>query len=236
MRVAVVALLLSSLATGSAVAAPRHKPPAMPARPPVFSWAGFYIGLQGGYTQGHTSGPFSNADGSDSTPYSIRADSGFVGAHLGYNWQMGSLVYGLEGDINYFNLNNNQIIPDIPPVVDSVAAKETYNGDVRGRVGWAFDRLLAYAAGGLAFGNVQTAYTQFGQIPAPYLTTTTERTGWTAGGGLEYALTEHWLKRIEYRHTDLGRRSFVNADPAIDTADSVKFTTDLVLAALSYKF
>ena len=170
----------------------------------------------------------------NSTPYSIHSNSGFVGAHVGYNWQT-VIVYGLEGDINYFNLNNNQIIPD-PPVVYSVAAKETYNGDIRGRIGWAFDRLLAYAAVGLAFGTVQTAYTQFGRIPAPYLTTTTERAGWTAGGGLEYALTDHWLTRIEYRHTDLGRRSFVNADPAIDTADSVKFTTDLVLAALSYKF
>lgn len=235
-RLRAVAVLFV-MGSGSAFAADLPSryaaPPVMPV--PVFTWTGFYIGVQGGYVRGRTSGPFTAADGTDPSPYRINANGGVVGGHAGYNWQTGSLVFGVEGDANFTDLRQGQIVPD-PPVVYKVTAKQNYDADIRGRVGWAFDRVLLYAAGGVAFGDVQTAYTEYGFPPYPYLTKTTDRVGWTIGGGVEYALTNNWLARVEYRHTDLGASSFVNSNPAIDTADSVRFSSDIVLAGISYKF
>ena len=81
-------------------------------------------------------------------------------------------------------------------------------GSIRGRLGFAFDRFLLFATGGWATGNPSTAFAFTGT--APFVTTSGRSNGWTAGGGLEYAITDTILARLEYRYTALRTSGFVN--------------------------
>ena len=118
-----------------------------------------------------------------------------VGGTLGYNYQTGSFVWGLEGDIAWSDVKG------------SVACGlgltcETANrwlGTARGRLGYAFDRLLPYITGGGAFGNVRASIN-----PGPIVSATNTRIGWTVGAGLEYAFLGNWTAKIEYLYVDLG--------------------------------
>ena len=92
------------------------------------------------------------------------------------------------------------------PFTVSTTAKEY--GSIRGRVGVAFDRFLLFGTGGWATGNPSTAFALTGS--APFVTTGARSNGWTAGVGLEYAITDTILGRIEYRYTDFHTSGFVN--------------------------
>ena len=97
---------------------------------------------------------------------------------------------------------------------------------------------MIYAAGGVAFGDVHTNYGGPGYAPpggTPF-SVTTQRLGWTLGVGAEYALTDKIIGSLDYRYTDLGTKSFSNANPLIDTADKVAFHSSAVLVGLAYKF
>jgi outer membrane immunogenic protein len=93
--------------------------------------------------------------------------------------------------------------------------------------------VLVYGAGGLAFGDVKTSYGGADQTP---FSNTTQRVGWAVGAGLDYALSNNIIGGVEYRHTDLGQRSFANHDPNIDVYDNVKFTSDAAIVGIRYKF
>jgi outer membrane immunogenic protein len=95
---------------------------------------------------------------------------------------------------------------------------------VRGRVGWAQDRLMLYGTGGVAWGYVTTP---------PLDTLNGWRTGWTAGAGAEYALPRNWSAKIEYRYTDLGRAS--SLDPNLNSTDDNKLNFHAVRLGVSRK-
>lgn len=143
--------------------------------PPVFSWTGPYIGLQAGYAWDKTNVYWGDYN-----------RSGIVGgAHIGYNFQpMGPLVLGVEGDIEGSSISNSGL-----------------RASVRGRAGVAFDRALIYATGGVAW-----AQTKFDYWVPPFVATYSNfRTGWTVGGGIEYAIAPQWSVRAEYRYSDFGK-------------------------------
>ena len=152
-----------------------------------YNWTGFYAGINAGYGWGT-----SNWD----IPAVSNSPKGFlVGGTLGYNYQTGSFVWGLEGDIGW---------ADVKGSVDCGLGLtcETANrwlGTVRGRVGYAFDRFLPYLTGGGAFGSVRASIN-----PGPVVSATDTRMGWTFGGGLEYAFLGNWTAKIEYLYVDLG--------------------------------
>lgn len=210
---------LAILATSfTAQAADIPQPVYKGVRPVVayYNWTGFYAGINGGYGWG--SSTISGAAGTSTT-----APRGFLaGGTLGYNYQVGSWVWGLEGDYDWSDLNHTNV-----SVVcgTSCQIKNTWLATVRGRVGYAFDRWMPYLTGGAAFGNVYVG-SAAGSVDST-------KTGWTAGVGLEYAFLGNWTTKIEYLHVDLG-----TADCAALCAPpvSAKFTAEVVRLGLNYKF
>jgi outer membrane immunogenic protein len=191
------------LATALSVA-----PFAANAAPPVpFTWTGFYVGASGGFiSQGTTATDLDAAVFPAGTTFGVSGTGGLFGVNAGYNYQMGAIVLGLEADIAGSTLNNTSTA--LKPTVDTfvISSKLRSLGTVRARIGYAFDRVLLYATGGFAYGNVQNAFNSpLDPNSTSGLSTSGVRTGWTVGGGLEYALTNNWIVRVEGLYVDLGR-------------------------------
>ncbi|MBJ6124744.1 outer membrane protein [Microvirga splendida] len=182
-------ILLASVAlfgfAGAASAADlpmRAAPPApIIAAAPIFTWTGFYVGVNAGY--GWSNNDFDVVDLADEND-----DGGFVGgAQVGYNYQIGSFVVGLEGDIQYADFGSEfSFDSDADGDIDGdddVFDSGDWFGTVRARAGVAFDRALIYATGGFAFAD--------------------DSTGWTVGGGMEYAFTNNLSAKIEGLYVNL---------------------------------
>jgi outer membrane immunogenic protein len=198
--------------SGAAFAAdlPRRAAPPVFTTVPVFSWTGFYAGLNAGYgfdagsgTSGSTvvttsaaSGLIANGGAPGVATFSNdRANNGFSGGgQIGYNYQFtpgSGFVIGVEVDAQYlgFGANRNTASfagtpnADLTFVNPNGLSNLDYFGTVRGRFGYAFDRTLVYGTGGFAYGG--GGGSSFG---LPNSTSDSFRTGWAAGGGIEYAL------------------------------------------------
>ncbi len=145
----------------------------------AYSWAGPYLGANFGYNWGSVS----------FVPAKPSGISG--GVQAGYNWQSGPLVFGVEGDLQANSAN------------DTFAGWKFSNpwfGTVRGRVGYAFDNVLLYGTGGLAFGTLRAAsFAGTESHTSP---------GWTVGVGAEFGLTRNWSAKIEYLYVSLSDSRF----------------------------
>jgi outer membrane immunogenic protein len=169
-RILIAAALALAAAGGQALAADLPPPPAPAPRAPAtyvpvavpFTWTGIYIGVNGGYNFGTIS------------PGAISTNGFLVGSTLGGNYQFGSFVLGLEGDIDYNSMNN-------------AGFQSSWLGTARGRAGYAWDHLLLFATGGGAFAGASVSGVG-----------NTTMIGWTVGGGLEYAFTQNWTAKAEY--------------------------------------
>jgi outer membrane immunogenic protein len=211
---------------------------------PLFTWTGFYVGVQAGYGWGNDDDRFGDAfvleDGA-LVPFEggFGGDSdGFIaGAHIGYNVQFGSFVVGVEGDLEgVFGDDDDDDFDGIilrnaagDPVAFSVGANSLdWQGSIRARAGFAFDRALIYATGGFAFGGVSGGFSS-GLIDNDDDTLT----GYTLGAGVEYAFTNNLTARVEYRYTNFDRDDSVFDGVAFGNDD---FDFHTVRVGLSYKF
>jgi len=213
-------------ATGSALAADlpsRRPPPPVYTPPPLFTWTGFYVGGQIGYGFGHDS-IYSRGAG----VFTGTSPNGVVGgAHAGYNYQINQFVVGLEGDVDGTSLSKS--VTAFNGV--TYGSRLPVEGSVRGRVGYAWDRALFYATGGAAFADIQNSYSG----PTGFTSNSTGRVGWTVGGGVDYALTNNWSVRGEYRYSDFGRTNYQAPTPAAVTVGN-HVTEHAVRVGFSYKF
>ncbi|MBS9720611.1 porin family protein [Tianweitania sp. BSSL-BM11] len=175
----------------------------------AYDWSGVYLGVQGGYvwTSVDLPGGFGSED----------FDGAALGGLFGWNFQQGNVVFGVEGDVSY-TWNEN----DYGVGIGSVEIGTDWQGSVRGRLGYAFDRTLVYATGGLAITN---AY-----IDGLGIDESETLTGWTVGGGVEHAFTNNWTARVEYRYSDYGSEDFGLGLGDFDIDEHT------VRAGLSYKF
>jgi outer membrane immunogenic protein len=189
---------------GTAVAAepPPAPPPVLPPVP-IFTWTGVYVGGQIGYAWGTVNTNIGDNFG-DFTSFSTNNSGVIGGAHVGYNVQLNQFVVGLEGDVDGSSLSKT--VSGTPLIAGrffvpvTISGNLNVQGSIRGRVGYAWDRVLLYATGGAAFAGVN------GSISTPFGfdSTSTTRVGWTVGGGLEYAVTNNWSIRAEYRYAQFG--------------------------------
>jgi opacity protein-like surface antigen len=185
------------------------------ASPAAHSWTGPYLGVSAGGVAGNT--PWTDADVG-----SLNPDFGgyLAGVQAGYNYQTGRFVLGAEGSYGRSNARGAS-----HTFVDTTNFMDTYSstsfedelkslGSVTGRLGYTFGPALLYAKGGWAFGQVKEGQRA---IPYPgvsrvetvdYQPTTKWAYGWTAGGGMEFALTDSWSAKAEYMHYELGKQSF----------------------------
>jgi outer membrane immunogenic protein len=199
---------------GSAFAAePAPTPPPVP----VFTWTGLYVGGQIGYAWGRDPVTWvGTANDLDLAAGALtQSPQGVIGgAHVGYNLQYNPwLVIGVEGSVDGTSLSKTVVVPLIDLPGDTFGSA-TFNssasvqGSIRGRLGIAWDRVLIYGTGGIAFTSFNTSITDttgfFTGVPGTNTTISNTRAGWTAGGGLEYAITDNWWVRAEYRYSNFG--------------------------------
>jgi outer membrane immunogenic protein len=205
---------LAALMVTPALAAdlPRKAPAYVPPAPPPFSWTGFYVGASAGFiandSEGNDNGD-GTGDGWINTPatYRLGQVGGLFGVDVGYNWQFSpNWVLGIEADIAGAT-GNGDGFSDI--YGSEVYSKLSALGTIRGRIGYAFDRMLVYATGGFAYGKVHDRVS-WEQAPDYTADESKWKTGWTLGGGLEYAFPNNWTVRAEGLYVDLGSTSFTN--------------------------
>jgi outer membrane immunogenic protein len=212
---------LTTTAVASLLAAPSafaaDLPPVLkapPAVPQFASWAGPYLGLNVGY--GWANDPsvtctFSDPSPCATTERSFHAPSpkGVLGGvQAGYNWQVGTWVISLEGDISAANIHDDKYFPSVDPQknLDRTTAQYDWLGTVRGRAGYATGQALFYATGGLAFGQVRRSYTyDVTGSHTQFFESKQTRTGWTAGAGAEFALDKNVSFKVEYLYVQLER-------------------------------
>lgn len=215
--VAATALLISPLA---AQAADMRIPYKAPIRSVIayYNWTGFYAGFNAGYGWGSSTW---TAPAITNNPKGMLA-----GLTLGYNWQMGSMVYGVEGDFNWSWMKGSTPCG----LGGDCETKNNWFGTARGRIGYAFDRFLPYLTGGAAFGDIKATNTNIG-----FTGGSATKFGWTLGGGLEYAFLSNWTAKAEYLYVDLG--SFdcgLSCGPA--SPNNVSFSANVFRVGLNYKF
>ncbi|MGJ4952331.1 outer membrane protein [Bradyrhizobium sp. HKCCYLS20291] len=167
----------------------------------AYSWAGPYLGGTLGYEWGTV--------GNNPTK-----PSGLTGGiTAGYNWQNGPWVFGAEGDFNLTGAN------------DTFAPWKFSNpwfGTLRGRAGYAFNNILFYGTGGLAFGSLRAE--TFG------LSESHTTVGWTLGVGTEFGLAQNWSAKIEYLYVDLDSSNFVITGAKND------YRSGLIRAGINFHF
>jgi outer membrane immunogenic protein len=261
-------IALSALLAGSAsaadlpVKAPYRAPPV-----PLWSWSGFYIGINGGYGSGSDdvmqtlvtgfsavpppAPPFTLSSAAITTP---APKGGFFGAQLGFNWQTGPIVWGVEGDYQGASqasttvcggVCDRETVPGVVSLVEntSVYQKVKWFGTVRGRVGWASDGAMIYAtAGGAWMGVDETDTVAFSITPggaslAQAASFSSTRSGYSAGAGIEMRLWAGWTAKVEYLHLDVsGTTNTFAIGPAPVTATSGRMRDDIGRLGLNWKF
>jgi outer membrane immunogenic protein len=174
--------------------------------PYVASWAGFYVGVNGGY--GWSANGVSNGFVDDS-PNGADPAGGFGGGQIGYNWQgvwHPRLVLGVEADVQGAGIQDS--IHDVN-FGDSAKTSLDWFGTVRGRVGYAFDGVLPYFTGGFAFGGFDKSFSGPVLVGTPYHLNDTA-TGYVLGGGVEYKVSPAWSVKAEFQYINLGKNDLTN--------------------------
>jgi len=196
------------------------KAPMRPAPDPAYNWSGFYVGANAGYSAGR-------AEIDYTTPFVTLERTarpfGFIGGgQIGYNWQNGPWLYGVEADLAYRRGSKRSTFL-FPGTVPSTAgepfgsitgdnavfrSQQGWLGTTRGRVGQAWSNWLVYGTGGLAFGSTRHSVTETLAAPdqASFRTVSDrdQSVGWTAGAGAQVGLGQ-WSLGLEYLYVDLGK-------------------------------
>ena len=189
---------------------------------PVYDWTGFYVGANAGYGFGGDDKVGVNPGGNVGD---LKIHGIFGGVQGGYNYQMNSIVLGIETDIQLSNVSDN----DTGGRLISSSSDVNYFGTLRGRAGVAFDKALIYGTGGLAYAGVD--YSVQPPLGGGLKDQYTE-VGYTVGGGLEYAFDDVWTMKAEYLFIDLGHRKISNG--AVSTVATPSFQT--VRIGVNYRF
>lgn len=233
------ALIGGASAADMPVKAPVYKAPVVA---PLYNWTGFYVGLNAGGSWGHqdndlvTGGVtvFSNSD---------RLDGFIGGGQIGYNWQVNQWVLGIEADFqgsgqkadgSFLLVPTNPLIANFPASSIAYTDKLEWFGTVRGRVGYAFDRWLPYVTGGWAYGHGSISGSSTGGIVTTFSGSNTY-SGWTLGGGLEWAFMDHWSAKAEYLYIDFGDGPTIAVTPALSIV-SGRMTDNIARLGINYKF
>ncbi|MGA2027600.1 MAG: outer membrane protein [Syntrophobacteraceae bacterium] len=220
----------------------------------TYNWTGFYGGLNAGLAVNDSSytatptGLFSTIPPAD---ISALTDSGkfnntaaTIGGQVGYNYQCGRFVYGLETDFNYNSSNTSSTGFNGIAMIGfpfTVSQQVDYFGTLRARLGFTpADRYLIYVTGGLAYGYVSSS----SYIPLSGAifsgSSSGMQAGWAVGAGNEYALTNNWSVKLEYLYIDLGSTSYSYSGPGVPPGYTYTTNIDtaqhVIRVGFNYKF
>ena len=221
--VSLVALSAAAPALAADLAArPYTKAPAMVAA--IYDWSGFYIGINGGGGSAHADWDVVGfgRDGSHD------ATGGTVGGQIGYRWQSGQWVFGVEGQGNWADFSGDN--------VSALFATRNHSkidsfGLITGQVGYAWNNVLLYVKGGAAVVGTKYDASLAGVSVASANDT---RWGGTVGAGLEFGFAPNWSVGVEYNHIFLQDKNVTFA--LVPATDRVRQDVDMGLVRLNYKF
>jgi outer membrane immunogenic protein len=219
----------------------------------IYDWTGVYGGVHAGFIQAnvnvdaHTRRLIEGEPTTDRLNLSYERDvDGFVGGALGgVNFQAGYFVFGLDMDFGGVAAGDGEGTAHAKGTVGGEFIEEDvhfqhgmdWDAHVRGRLGFAMDRVFVYGAGGLAIADFDVKSNR-GLQSDQDIDDGGHATGWSAGGGLEYAITENLLIRAEYLHDDFTEEGGICRTVANDCLDNVKidFTNNIFRVGVSWKF
>lgn len=224
------ATLVAGIAPALAADLPSRKavPAPMLAPAPVYSWEGFYVGLDLGYAwQGAA---FNNAN---AVTNNFNPNGVIGGAYVGYKFQVTpSVVLGLEGDIEGGSVKKSiNPIAFAIPFGSNIALTNDFRASIRARAGLSVDRALFYVTGGVAFANFNLKSTWGNAAFSEQWNQ--GRSGWTLGGGIEYAFANNWVGRLEYRFSSFG--NFSHFSPVVGPTTQ-RVNDSAIRVGLAYKF
>lgn len=243
-----VVVLLPAAAFAADLAPPSVEPVA-PEIVPSFTWTGFYAGLSAGYGRGNldtdlkavptTAGPTLERAlnfGLNGGIAKVKGSANGVvaGGQIGYNYQIdANWVIGAEADLQYAGLDTKKTFIGAQDIPVTVKNELNWFGTARVRAGYAFDNVLIYGTGGLAYGQVKTKVSTGGTN----LSGSETKFGWALGAGAEYALTQNWTLRAEYLYVDLGKAETIKASSQISQVTAkTDVSVHTVRAGVNYKF
>jgi outer membrane immunogenic protein len=243
-----VALVALSLGTSAAFAADRRVPAYTPPPPPapVYTWSGCYAGASAGTSTGRVSSTYGDVNrtlfpagvpgASATNDFNL---SGFIGgAQLGCNYQVGAWVWGIEGDWSATNKDGQATELAAPAFQYQIT--ERWLATARGRLGlagWWGDKTLIYVTGGGAWAKVTANNYPLAATVRPAAIEDGTMTGWTVGGGLEYALGYGWSVKGEYLYVQFDDKTFLGpTNPVALAAFNTKLNDHIWRAGMNYKF
>jgi outer membrane immunogenic protein len=208
------------------------------------TWAGFYVGANGGYGWSNTNRNITLTDTVTSAFDIFKgADpaGGFGGGQIGYNFQRDHFVFGVEVDLQGSGIGDSVTTSPtrFPGAIGSVTSDLDWFGTVRGRLGYAFDRALIYGTGGFAFGGIhdRVHYDNGVGNNATFNNDNTQ-TGYVVGGGVEYKIAPAWSVKAEYQYINLGNdqltSTFVNVPKDGAKLTEIDHTYNTVRVGLNY--
>lgn len=191
---------------------------------PGFDWTGFYAGVHLGYGWGNAK--FTTRTGVPRYPYNI--DGILGGIQAGYNFQMDSFVFGLEGDFSGTSIDGST---SWAAGTRNASLDINWLATIAARAGVAMDRSLFYAKGGLALAD-----TDYRHLGGPgLLRGNATRTGWLIGAGVEHAFDNAWSAKIEYNFMDFGTKN-VALPRAPGGTRAMKQNVNVIKVGLNYRF
>jgi outer membrane immunogenic protein len=230
-----VAVAVIAVASYRPVLAADLPTPSLTPPPPsavFYNWTGFYLGISGGFGTGNSNW----SDGVIGTSGSFPTSGFLVGGTGGFNYQIAEYVFGIEGDGDWTNLRGNSgsncgaISAVVAPPV-GCQTQSQWLATVRGRVGYAFDRILLYGTAGAAFANVQTG------LNPPSTFDSAVEAGWTVGAGVEVAFAQNWTAKAEYLFVDLPNATCTTVGNCGGATGSiVSFNENIIRAGVNFKF
>jgi outer membrane immunogenic protein len=258
MKKIVLAAALLALGSASAFAADlseRGMYAKAPMVAPVANWSGLYIGGNVGYGWGNGSTSLSplpdpaTFDDVGLTTFNTNPEGVIGGAQVGYNWQIGSIITGVEADFQGSGIKGS--VPQAtfvdpsghgPGEFAASSQKLLWFGTLRGRLGITVTPdLLLYATGGLAYGQIETSANTHFVNPVDFPASVSQtKAGWTAGAGGEWMFARNWSAKLEYLYIDLGNVSAVGnptpAFPPVQVSYAWHTHENIVRAGVNYHF
>jgi outer membrane immunogenic protein len=228
-------LIATSAGFAAAAAMPGAQAADMPIKAPRYvepaaNWSGWYIGAHAGAawqkSDVTTDTGFYNGYSFIPNPNASLSKTGFIGGgQIGYNWQNGNFVFGLEGDISALSGRASADVATGYGIL-TYSSKIRWLSTVRGRFGLAVGNTMAYMTAGVAFGGVKNSVGDYYSTVSNSKT----KTGWTVGGGVEHMLNRNWTVGLEGLFVDLGKSDVKGG--------RFKFSNQAVIGRLklNYKF
>jgi outer membrane immunogenic protein len=233
----VAVALVGMAAPALAADMPYKAPPPAPYVAPIYDWTGFYIGANGGWGQTRNCVNFVDVTGFVVADACREQSGGLVGGQLGYRWQSGQWVFGLEAQGDWADLSNTRVSLFDNSI--STRTKTSGIGLFTGQIGYAWNASLLYVKGGAAVTDnrfsVLDTFTGF-----EFAAASTTRWGGTLGVGWEYGFAPNWSIGVEYDHLWMGdaNNSFTATDERLVNFLNNRVTqdVDMVTLRVNYRF